>query len=296
MLNLRILGSGSAGNAALLTTDRCRVLIDAGFSARQLVTRLALCGCAPEELDAIIITHEHGDHTRGLEVLTRKLIALGREIPVFTNAFTAADLKASMNLAHVPFKLFETGRSFDFKDLHINTFAIPHDAVDPVGLVFEHADGSLGYLTDLGHATKSVIERVRGVHTLVLETNYDRELLINDTKRPWPVMQRIRNRHGHLSNDAACEVLAQLHPFQALQRVITGHLSGDCNTPERVLVALRKQLTKLGCGHIEVFCALQEEVSPHFEIVTRRVDVVQRPEMLSLFDWAGLGELSASAS
>src|SRR5262245_18865575 len=99
MLSLRILGSGSAGNAALLSTERCRLLIDAGLSARQLVARLAQCGCALEDLDGIIITHEHGHHTRGLEVLTKKLAALGRDTRIFTNAFTAADLKATLNLS-----------------------------------------------------------------------------------------------------------------------------------------------------------------------------------------------------
>ena len=286
MLSLRILGSGSAGNAALLTTDRCRLLIDAGFSARQLTQRLEQAGCALPDLDGIILTHEHGDHTRGLEVLTRKLGALGLDVPIFSNQFTAADLKASLGLAQARFRLFETGRSFDFKDLRINTFAVPHDAVDPVGLVFEHPGGSVGYLTDLGHATKSVIERVRGVHTLVIETNYDRELLLNDTKRPWPVKQRIMNRHGHLSNEAACEVLAAMHPFQGLQRVITGHLSGDCNTPERSLAALRARLTLLGASHVEVFCASQHEISPHFPIAPPRAAVVQEDFFAaSLFDY-----------
>lgn len=264
MLSLRILGSGSAGNAALLTTDHCRILIDAGFSARNLVERLARAGCAPQDLSAIILTHEHGDHTRGLEVFTKKFAGLN--LPVFVNHFTATELKAGGGLEHARFHLYETGQSFEFCDVRIHTFSVPHDAVDPVGLVFEHMGGKIGYLTDLGHATKAVIERVRGVHTLVLETNYDRELLLNDTKRPWPVKQRIMNRHGHLSNEAACEVLSALQPLHALRQLIIGHLSLDCNTPERALGALRTRLDQLRAGHVQVYCACQQEVSPAFII------------------------------
>lgn len=264
MLSLRILGSGSAGNAALLTSDRCRVLIDAGFSARQLVQRLALAGCAPEDLTGIVLTHEHGDHTRGLEVLTKKFAHL--QLPIYCNQFTATELRSGGGLAGAHFQIYETGRSFALGDLTVHTFSVPHDAVDPVGLVFEHSGGSVGYLTDLGHATRAVIERVRDVHTLVIETNYDRDLLVADTRRPWPVKQRIMNRHGHLSNEAACEVLSALHPHTHLRRVITGHLSLDCNTPERVLAALRARLTELGSAHVEVYCASQDAVSPPFTV------------------------------
>jgi phosphoribosyl 1,2-cyclic phosphodiesterase len=110
-------------------------------------------------------------------------------------------------------------------------FTVPHDAVDPAGFVLHHQRGALGFLTDLGFVTKLVHERVRTVHTLVIETNHDEKLLQNDVKRPWAVKQRIMSRHGHLSNAAAGAVIADLLSAN-LRRSVLGHLSRDCNRPE----------------------------------------------------------------
>ena len=137
--------------------------------------------------------------------------------------------------------------------------------MDPLGFVFHAGSGSLGFITDLGYVTKLIVERLRQVQTLVIETNHDEKLLQNDTHRPWPVKQRIQSRHGHLSNAAAASVIEELLPGK-IERVVLGHLSRDCNTPALALETMRASLTKCGRMDMEIHCATQFEISPRFRI------------------------------
>jgi phosphoribosyl 1,2-cyclic phosphodiesterase len=257
-----MLGSGSAGNSALVATDHCRLLIDGGLSARQILTRLALCGIAPEQLDGILLTHEHGDHVCGLDVLCRKF-----QIPIYCNALTAEAIRYGCDSlgAHRNWRIFRTGAEFSVCDINVQTFPVPHDAVDPVGFAFHAGSGGLGFITDLGYPTKLLVERLRKVQTLVIETNHDEKLLQNDPHRPWPVKQRIQSRHGHLSNIAAASVIEQLLPGK-IERVVLGHLSRDCNTPALASRAVQALLEKCGRREIELYCANQREISPCFQI------------------------------
>jgi len=264
-----MLGSGSAGNSALVSTDHCRILIDGGLSARQLVVRLALCGVTPGQLDGVLLTHEHGDHVCGLEVLCRKF-----QIPIYCNSLTAEAIRCGSLASHRNWRLFRTGSEFSICDITVQTFPVPHDAVDPVGFAFHAGSGSLGYITDLGCATKMLVERLRWVHTLVIETNHDEKLLQNDPHRPWPVKQRIQSRHGHLSNAAAASVLEQLFPGK-IERVVLGHLSRDCNTPALAGSAMRDLLARCERTEIEVHCAGQSEISGPFRIGETRGGVFQ---------------------
>jgi hypothetical protein len=138
---------------------------------------------------------------------------------------------------------------------------VPHDAVDPVAFVLTSDHGSVGFLTDLGYAPKLARERIREVHTLVVETNHDERRLQADPKRPWSVKQRILSRHGHLSNEAAAALVADI-AGENLRRVILGHLSRECNSPELALAAVRR----LGLDSLELYCAEQNQVSPQFQI------------------------------
>ena len=263
MFSLTILGSGSAGNSALIATDHCRLLVDGGLSARQLVVRLALCGFAPNDLDGVLLTHEHGDHVCGLEVLCRKF-----QVPIYCNALTAEAIRypATAGLGEYRhWRIFRTGSSFSVCDITVESFPVPHDAVDPVGYTFHAGRSALGYVTDLGQATRLTIERLREVQTLVIETNHDEKLLQNDPHRPWPVKQRIQSRHGHLSNAAAASVIGQLLSGK-IARVVLGHLSRDCNSPELASGTVRAELEKTGRRDIEIFCAAQSEISPRFAI------------------------------
>jgi phosphoribosyl 1,2-cyclic phosphodiesterase len=262
-----MLGSGSAGNSALIATGHCKVLVDGGLSARQLVLRLNQCGIAPDHLDGVLLTHEHGDHVCGLEVLCRKF-----NLPIYCNALTAEAIRCDGLFDRVPkafgtnWRIFRTGSEFSICDITVQTFPVPHDAVDPLGFAFyAGSSGGLGFITDLGYATKMVIERLREVQTLVIETNHDEKLLQNDSHRPWPVKQRIQSRHGHLSNTAAVNVIEELLPGK-IERIVLGHLSRDCNTPELALGAVRALLAKCGRIGMEVHCASQSEISPRFRI------------------------------
>jgi phosphoribosyl 1,2-cyclic phosphodiesterase len=261
VFSLTLLGSGSAGNSALVATDHCKVLIDGGLSARQIALRLEQCGVMPEQLDGILLTHEHGDHVCGLEVLCRKF-----DVPIYANSQTAESVRCDCSLdRHRNWRIFRTGAEFKICDITVQTFPVPHDAVDPVGFAFYAGSSGLGFITDLGYATKMIVERLRPVHTLVIETNHDEKLLQNDTHRPWPVKQRIQSRHGHLSNNAAASVIEEL-VMGKIDRVVLGHLSRDCNTPELALRTVRHALNKAGKIDIELFCATQSEISPRFRI------------------------------
>jgi phosphoribosyl 1,2-cyclic phosphodiesterase len=260
VFSLTMLGSGSAGNSALVCTDYCRILVDGGLSARQIVVRLEQCGITPEQLDGVLLTHEHGDHVCGLEVLCRKL-----SIPIYCNAQTAEAIRCFGLATHKNWRIFRTGSEFKICDITVQTFTVPHDAVDPVGYAFHAANRGLGFITDLGCATKMLIERLREVHTLVIETNHDEKLLQSDPARPWPVKQRIMSRHGHLSNTAAASVIEQLLPGK-VERVVLGHLSRDCNSPELAAGAIRDLIERTGRNDLEIYCAEQSIMSPSFRI------------------------------
>src|SRR5436305_1615229 len=151
-----MLGSGSAGNSALVATDHCKILIDGGLSARQIVLRLEQCGVTPEQLDGALLTHEHGDHVCGLDVLCRKF-----DIPIYANSQTAEAIRYDGGLdRHRNWRIFRTGAEFKICDITVQTFPVPHDAVDPVGFAFYAGKSGLGFITDLGYATKMIVGAV----------------------------------------------------------------------------------------------------------------------------------------
>ena len=260
MFSVTILGSGSAGNCALVETPQTRLLIDGGLSARQISLRLAQCGVNPLEIDGILLTHEHGDHSGALHVWCKQFAT-----PIYCNRLTAEVLQSAAPEARRDWRLFVTGSEFTIKDITVQTFPVPHDAVDPCGFVLHHGADALGVLTDLGVATKLAQERVRAAQTLLIETNHDEKLLQNCTKRPWSVKQRIMSRHGHLSNAAAANVLADLLEGR-LRRAVLGHLSRDCNSPALAVGTVRARLDALGAPQVEVVCAGQREVSARLAV------------------------------
>jgi phosphoribosyl 1,2-cyclic phosphodiesterase len=247
-LRFRILGSGSAGNAALLQSDDTRVLVDAGFSARKLDELLTGTGESLASIDAIFLTHEHSDHSAALT-------GLGRfpHIKVFANRATAKALQNGLR-HRVDWQLFETGSTFRFRDFEVSSFTVPHDAQDPVGFLISHGHGdllsprcSVAWLTDLGHAPAHVRERIREADVLVVEANHCSEMLLADTKRPWSTKQRISGRHGHLSNAAARELLESV-ASPRWRHVYLTHLSRDCNSPAAVEAACGPVLAALRCA------------------------------------------------
>ncbi len=243
------LGSGSSGNAALLVTEGARVLVDAGFSARRLGQLLEEVGESLERIDAVFLTHEHGDHADGLEGLKRF-----PHIRVFANEGTRRVVQAGLTW-RADWNVFETGSRFRFRDLEVETFAVPHDAQDPVGFRFSHGhEGdlvaprrSLAWLTDLGHAPLNIRQCLRECDVVVVESNHCPRLLQADARRPWSTKQRISGRHGHLSNEAVRELLADV-ASPRWRHVFLTHLSRDCNSRAAVEEALGEVRARLaGC-------------------------------------------------
>lgn len=228
-IKVTILGSGSAGNCTLIQTERTTLLVDTGLSGRQIAQRLESVGSNTGNVDAILLTHEHTDHTRGLGALCKN-----RPIPVYANRLTAEAITNDpepIGKTRISWRLFSTGHPFEVGDFTVESFSVPHDAYDPVGFAIHSGGHAVGVLTDLGHATKLVVERMRAMDVLVLESNHDMKLLQEDAARPWALKQRIMSRHGHLSNDAAATLAGEVCSDR-LRHVFLAHLSRDCNRPE----------------------------------------------------------------
>jgi phosphoribosyl 1,2-cyclic phosphodiesterase len=258
-VRLTILGSGSAGNCAYLETDEIRILIDAGFSGRQIRQRLATIGRTPENLSGILVTHEHSDHVQGLAALCEKL-----RIPLYCNRLTKEAIEYQLQM-RLDCRIFNTGGSFEIGDVSVETFMVPHDAQDPVGFLIRTAAGHIGFLTDLGHTNKLVIERIRAANVLVLETNHDVKMLQESPHRPWSLKQRILGRHGHLSNEAAADAAQQIMSAH-LRHLYLGHLSRECNRAEIARKVMAQRLEKIGATHVRLEVTMQNVPSPTLEL------------------------------
>ena len=224
-VRLTILGSGSAGNSAYVEADETRILVDAGLSLRQLRQRLATIGRTPENLTGILVTHEHSDHVQGLAALSQKL-----RIPVYCNRPTQEAIQYQLQ-TRLEWRLFTTGSSFEVGEITVDSFSVPHDAQEPVGFILRTPPGNIGFVTDLGHVTKLVLERLRTANVLVLESNHDVKMLQDCPRRPWSLKQRILGRHGHLSNEAAADAAEDIMS-RDLHQLYLVHLSRECNRPE----------------------------------------------------------------
>lgn len=224
-LNVCVLASGSRGNAIFVQAGCGAVLFDAGLSGVEIERRMASRGLDPRDLTAIVVSHEHGDHIRGVGILSRRF-----KLPVYMNPATAEAVGNQLGRLH-DLRHFECGAPFTVGSLSIHPFSISHDAADPSGFTVTHEGVKLGIATDLGHATALVTEHLKACHAIILETNHDEQMLIQGPY-PWPLKQRIRGRNGHLSNpDAGCLLTSVLH--DELRHVWLAHLSQENNTPDK---------------------------------------------------------------
>jgi phosphoribosyl 1,2-cyclic phosphodiesterase len=258
MVRVVPLGSGSSGNATLVAFGPRRLLVDAGLSARELALRLEAVGVAPSSLTAILLSHEHHDHARGLERFAQKA-----RVPVFTTPETLA----ALNLAprHLPaWHPFEPGVPFEAYGVKVDPFTIPHDAVNPVAFVLEGEGVRVGIATDLGHATTLVVERLRGCHVLVVEANHDDDMLIRGPY-PWALKQRIGGRLGHLSNAEAATLLAATADDDC-QAVVLAHLSESNNTAAKARQTVAGALAAAGRSRYAMRVAARRQPSPAVEI------------------------------
>ena len=236
-----MLASGSLGNAALLATENTRILIDAGLSMRELAKRLAAIGLDLSDLDAILVTHEHTDHVSGLAVLTRSR-------KVRASIYMTRLTVPSIDWGHGEPRLapFQAGACFRIGDVQVQSFSIPHDAIDPVGFCFEAHGVRIGVATDLGYIPESVKFHLRRSDLLMLEANHDLDML-KVGPYPWSVKQRVMSRVGHLSNAVVSDYLAEGLAGGTADLVL-GHLSEHNNHPEIVRLVASQALEERGLG------------------------------------------------
>ena len=272
-MRVAVLGSGSSGNSVLVSAGDTRILVDAGFSARSLAERLCQLEVDPNAIDAIVITHDHSDHTRGMGVFARRH---GTPLHMTRATRTAC---ARLLTGDERVTEYTPGRRFALGRLRIEPFLTVHDAADPVGVaVVDEASGlRLGVATDLGRPTAQIRHALAGCDLLILEANHD-EVLLHTGPYPVSVKRRIASSHGHLSNQAAARLATELlHP--RLAGVVLAHLSFECNRPilaERVVGdALRAAGWR---GHLEV--ALQDRPTRMLDVEELRLR--SGPSQLSL--------------
>lgn len=228
------LASGSSGNSLYIESDNTRILVDAGISLRQIGLKLRKLEVSVSDIDAVIVTHEHSDHTAALRNIG---------VPVHV-------AKATSHLWHNIVGIlreFDTDAPFMIKDLSITPFSVPHDALDPVGFSIESGRGEkIGVVTDIGSVTALVRERLKGSSALVLEFNHDNDILLY-SHYPWDLKQRIRGRLGHLSNHQASELLSEL-VHGGLKHLVLAHLSQVNNRPEVAFASASSVLRKTDKG------------------------------------------------
>lgn len=222
-MRFSILASGSTGNAIYIETDRVRLLIDAGLSGKQLTTLLGKIGVKPEALDALLITHEHSDHVKGLGVMARRY-----DLPVYTNEATWQALPKSVGEIDERQKhIISVESSLTIADVEIETFATSHDAAEPMGFCFYHQRAKLSLMTDLGYVSDKIKARVRDSDVLICEANHDIDML-RMGHYPWNLKRRILSDVGHLSNEDAGDALLDILASRPTD-VYLAHLSRDNN-------------------------------------------------------------------
>lgn len=273
-MKVAVLGSGSAGNALLVETERTRVLIDAGFSGRDLARRLERVGRDPDAIDAIVITHDHGDHTRGMGVYARR-----HGTPLY---LTDRTREACAKLLHgrETVRSYRAAHPFSIGDLEVHPFVTAHDAVDPVGIALQDqvTGCRLGVATDLGRPTAGIRHALRDCHALVLEANHD-EVLLHQAPYPASVKARIASSHGHMSNDAAAQFAAELL-HDELCVVILAHLSAESNDPRLAHEVVRRVLEPSGFRGL-LAVAAQNDPTEVYDLVPLRARAA--PSQLPLF-------------
>ncbi len=261
---MRITGlfSGSSGNCVLFENEGVKLLIDAGMSAKAIFGALEEVGVSPSEIDGILLTHEHDDHTKGVGILSRKL-----DIPVYANEKTmTASLSKLGKMKDKNMVTFETGRAFEIMGTVINPFSINHDAKDPVGYSFTDGISKISLATDTGIVTEDILKNLTGSECVFIESNHDIQMLKNG---PYPMhlKKRIIGQFGHLSNEAAgllCKTLIE----SGTEKIILGHLSRHNNTPLLALNTVNETLKNAGMKRGEDYIlniALHDRVSESIE-------------------------------
>ncbi len=265
MIRFSVLASGSSGNACYVETENAKILIDAGLSSREIERRLDQVRVSPASLDAIIITHEHMDHIRGVGPFSRRF-----DLPIYINYKTLERGMKTFGSLSRPV-IIQTGQTLTIKDLSIETFTKCHDAADPIGIILSCRDGyknltgaRIGLATDFGRTTRLVEDRLKGCQALIMEFNHDQEML---DEGPYPIdlKRRIKGPDGHLSNQQAGDLLGAVS-HRDLKFVVLAHLSEINNHPKKAYQEAENSLIKGSFGGVNILISKQDKPSPIIEL------------------------------
>lgn len=239
-MKFSVLASGSTGNAIYVATDRVSVLIDVGITGKQAEAAMQAIGVKPEELSAILVTHEHVDHIKGVGVMARRY-----GLPIYANAKTWNELDGQIGtIKEDQRRLFGVGDKQELEDLGIESFGISHDAAEPMGFCFYQGNKKLSVATDLGYVSERIKETIRGADAYIFESNHDVELL-RMSQYPWSIKRRILSDVGHLSNESAGEALIECLNGGA-ERVYLAHLSKENNMIDLARLTVKNILEEQG--------------------------------------------------
>lgn len=251
MIKFCNLFSGSSGNSTYIETDTTKILIDAGVSCQKISKALNSIGVELDDISAILITHEHIDHTKGLTTISKKY-----KTPIYATNKTWTQME-TLNIEDDSKKCFTPNADFSIGNLTIHPFSIPHDAIDPCGFSITHDDKKITIATDIGHIEENIINEMTGSDILLVESNYDNDTLLCGSY-PYFLKKRISSDVGHLSNENAAKLIKQLHE-NGVNRFILGHLSKENNFPELAYQTVLNELNSC-------------EVSSPFELSVARRD------------------------
>ena len=254
--------SGSSGNCSFVQTDTTRILIDAGQSAKKIEEALTSINVDPFSIEGILITHEHSDHIKGLGIFSKKF-----NIPVYANAETWDAMpkqKEKVNEENIKYFNFS---KFSIGDIDVRPFAIPHDAANPCGFNIYHKDKKMSIATDIGHIDKEIIDHLSKSSFLLLEANYEPEVL-KCSKYPFLLKSRISGPNGHLSNSDAGKAISYL-ANNGLNKVMLGHLSNENNFPELAYKTVVEELIEnhVSTDNLNLSVAGRFEASPMIDIL-----------------------------
>ena len=274
-MKITVLGSGSTGNAVLIVAGNTRVLVDAGLSAKEIARRLAVVGEDAQRLDAVLVTHEHGDHAGGLRVLLGSV-----DCPVYISAqtldayvserfnVTSDEPRRRAKALRDRVEQIESSKDFRIGEIDFHPFTIPHDAVDNFGFTATHQGVKIATVMDFGHITTLITERLRGCAAIVIESNHSRDMLKACDNYPWDLKQRILSRLGHLSNEDLAEWIRKGFDGCA-QYIVLAHLSQRANNPYlakiNAEVALQER-APLFYGYTEIHLSYPKEPTPWIEV------------------------------
>jgi phosphoribosyl 1,2-cyclic phosphodiesterase len=260
-----VLSSGSAGNCTYVGDGHAGLLIDCGVSTKQILGRLDEMGLKDAPIDGVLVTHEHSDHIGAAAVLGRALTKRKGPVPFFMTRGTAEGLPPVCRPDGV--EIIEAGVPFRVRHLLVEPIPVPHDTRDPVAYRVDIGDAAVAVITDLGRPTALIARQMRECHAVVLEFNHDEDMLMEGSY-PFPLKQRIKGNHGHLSNRQASQLLTEgLGP--RLRHLMLAHLSDDNNTPTRALVAAQRTLQDGGAfGRVAVNVCRQRAAIPPIRVET----------------------------